>query len=251
MNFIQRLYSINGKKRVITMISLFLTLLLIQFLSINKNNMLSATLELIFYTTGLAIAVIIHNLGHLICAATLGDPLPGSSKRLSLNPKHHFDLFGTICFFITGLGWGKMNEIFSKQLKKPIFYSIIIIISGPLANFFAGLGLSLGTIYFFNSYKYLQLGNYAIFFTLSLNFLKALTQANFIIFILNLLPLPPFDAGRLFIMFLQRASNRVNQIESGLNLWITALVFAFTDLPRIIVFMGTSFSSDILRALAY
>src|SRR4051794_27656779 len=76
----------------------------------------------VVYLIGLILSICVHEFGHAFVADKLGDPLPRSQGRVTLNPLAHIDPIGTLllpamAFFIGGavgariLGWGKPVQI--------------------------------------------------------------------------------------------------------------------------------------------
>src|SRR5512137_1361612 len=66
------------------------------------------------YLIALILSISVHEFGHAWVADRLGDRLPRSQGRVTLNPIAHIDLIGTILFPLIGalsgmriLGWGK------------------------------------------------------------------------------------------------------------------------------------------------
>src|ERR1700756_5107009 len=76
----------------------------------------------VVYMVALILSICVHEFGHAIVADKLGDPLPRSQGRVTLNPIAHIDPIGTlllpaVAFFAGGaigariLGWGKPVQI--------------------------------------------------------------------------------------------------------------------------------------------
>jgi Zn-dependent protease len=69
--------------------------------------------EALFFLAALIVSVSVHEFGHAWVATRLGDPLPASQGRVTLNPRAHIDPIGTIVFPLLmffshfPLGWGK------------------------------------------------------------------------------------------------------------------------------------------------
>src|SRR2546423_12445085 len=74
------------------------------------------------YRVSLVLSICVHEFGHAFAADKLGDPLPPSQGRVTLNPLAHIDPIGTlllplVAFFSSPaigsrlLGWGKPAQI--------------------------------------------------------------------------------------------------------------------------------------------
>src|SRR5215813_9178336 len=79
----------------------------------------------IVYLVALVLSICVHEFGHAFVADKLGDPLPRSQGRVTLNPLAHADPVGTlilplVAFFMSYanpmvgariMGWGKPVQI--------------------------------------------------------------------------------------------------------------------------------------------
>ena len=99
----------------------------------------------------ITIAIISHEIAHGLAAYYLGDDTAKKHKRLSFNPIHHIDIFGSIIlpiimlFSKTGIifGWAKPVPVNYNKLKKAKRDFIIVASAGILANFVIALISSL------------------------------------------------------------------------------------------------------------
>jgi len=98
-------------------------------LGLNLSTLISLAITLI-------IAITVHEFAHAITADNLGDSLPRSQGRVTLNPLAHLDPLGSMLFIITGFGWGR------PVLTNPYNYRTsvrtgmaIVAAAGPLSNF--------------------------------------------------------------------------------------------------------------------
>src|SRR5512144_707993 len=60
----------------------------------------------------------IHEFGHAWAAVKLGDNLPLSQGRYTLNPLQHLDVFGTLLLAVAGFGWAKPVQFNPYALRK-------------------------------------------------------------------------------------------------------------------------------------
>lgn len=147
----------------------------------------------------LLFAITLHEVAHGFVAYRLGDPTAKMLGRLSLNPIRHIDPIGTIVVPILLLtlggfifGWAKPVPITAENLRNPKRDMVIVAIAGPLSNLLmaifwalvAKLGLSLGGDLGAFSAPLVLMGKIGILF-------------NLILMVLNLLPIPPLDGGRV------------------------------------------------------
>ena len=99
-------------------------------------------LVIVMSLVSLVFAIVLHEVAHGYAAYRMGDPTAAYSKRLTLNPLAHVDLFGSIILPLilvftspVVLGWAKpvpINPYHFRNLKKGI---MIVGAAGPLTNF--------------------------------------------------------------------------------------------------------------------
>src|SRR3954469_24910384 len=108
------------------------------------------------YLIALVLSICVHEFGHAFVADRLGDRLPRSQGRVTLNPIAHIDPVGTLFFPIFGfvlsavgggsvvgsrlLGWGKPVQISlsARTLRsgmRPKIAHLLIALAGPSMNF--------------------------------------------------------------------------------------------------------------------
>ncbi len=143
-------------------------------------------------------AITLHEVAHGWVARYLGDPTAARLGRLSLNPLKHVDPIGTVLvpgmlLLIGGfmMGWAKPVPVDYRNLKNPRRDMAIVAVAGPLSNL--AMAIVWGIVYKFSAatgalegvwYGVAQMGKAGIVINLSL-------------MVLNLLPLPPLDGGRV------------------------------------------------------
>ncbi|WP_238409578.1 site-2 protease family protein [Bacillus safensis] len=158
------------------------------------NQFLVYPLELIPYVAiTLVVAFTMHELAHAYVAYRFGDPTAKNQGRLTLNPLKHLDVFGTILIFVAGFGWARPVPVNRYHFKKPRLAGICVSIAGPLSN------LVLAFLGFF-VYVLLQKfgGEWIMRFEPGVdNFFLIFINLNVILFLFNLLPLPPLDGYRI------------------------------------------------------
>ena len=209
------------------------------------------------YALPVIFAITLHEAAHGYVARHFGDFTAHAEGRISLNPLRHIDPFGTVALplillavsklFGGGIlfGWAKPVPVNFANLRHPKRDMLWVAAAGPLSNFAMALfwalmikiGLSLPGNYF--ALPLALMGAAGVFF-------------NIIIMVLNLVPLPPLDGGRILVSLLpHRMAYGVSRIEPygffililllfsgalGLVLWpairiLMALVAALLGLP--------------------
>jgi Zn-dependent protease len=151
--------------------------------------------EIPFIFLALVIAFSIHEFAHAYTADKFGDPTPRSMGRVTLNPRVHLDILGTLLIFLIGFGWAKRVLINRANFKKPRLMGIIVSAVGPISNLLiAFIGLLI--IYLLSYYHVVDGTSVGVQKAISLFFNK-LIILNLVLFLFNLLPLPPLDGYRI------------------------------------------------------
>ncbi len=176
-------------------------------------------------------AITVHEAAHGYMARALGDTTAAMLGRLTLNPLKHIDPVGTVAVPIGLLtismlspaapfvfGWAKPVPVNTRNLKRPRRDMATVAVAGPLANLVMALGWALLvkvglTIEqpFSIAMVYMGLAGIAV---------------NVLLMVVNLLPLPPLDGGRVLGGFLPpRIAHRFELIEPyGLLIVLALLV---------------------------
>ncbi|MFS0593677.1 site-2 protease family protein [Cytobacillus horneckiae] len=139
----------------------------------------------------LMIAFTVHELAHAFVAYKFGDPTAKNQGRLTLNPLKHLDPIGTILIFIAGFGWARPVPVNRFYFKKPRLSGVCVSIAGPLSN------LVLAIIALIFGYAMISLGLAGQLPSAIPQFLSIFFWINLMLFVFNLLPLPPLDGYRI------------------------------------------------------
>lgn len=165
-------------------------------------------------------AITLHEAAHGYVARHFGDLTAYAQGRISLNPLRHIDPVGTIIVPITlyalfklfggsGIlfGWAKPVPVNFGNLRHPKRDMLWVAAAGPGANFLMALGW--GVVF---KLAVSFPGNY---FTPPLKMMaEAGVQINAVLMVLNLLPVPPLDGGRIAVSLLpHRLAYRFAMIE--------------------------------------
>lgn len=141
-----------------------------------------------------------HELAHAWVSTKLGDPTPRMQGRLSWNPLHHLDLFGTLMMILTGFGWARaveINPMYYKDRKKG---TALVSFAGPFANFLMAFAAMLIYAALYIIGVKTGAGQGAIGVIGSLLYLFAFR--NLCLMVFNLIPIPPLDGSKVLGMFL-------------------------------------------------
>jgi len=194
------------------------------------NQFLVYPLELIPYVAiTLVVAFTMHELAHAYVAYRFGDPTAKNQGRLTLNPLKHLDVFGTILIFVAGFGWARPVPVNRYHFKNPRLAGICVSIAGPLSN------LVLAFLGFFVYVLLQKFGGESLMrFEPGVDhFFRIFINLNVILFLFNLLPLPPLDGYRIIEDVVSpRIRAKMTQFEQyGI---IIFLIFVITPLGQFI-----------------
>jgi len=181
-------------------------------------------------------SAIIHEYMHGWMADRLGDSTAKYAGRLTLNPLAHIDLWGSILmpaliYFGTGgamiFGYAKPVPFNPYNLRDQKYGSAKVAAAGPLTNLFTALffGLIL---------RFVPLDNEVF-----ASFLAVIVQINLILFVFNLLPIPPLDGSKIIEPFLPRLWEiKYRELERfGLLFVLIFVMFGFSLVVPIIMFL--------------
>ena len=148
----------------------------------------------------LLFAITVHEVAHGWMAKQFGDPTAQRLGRLTLNPLKHIDPLGTVVVPIVLLllggfifGWAKPVPVSWDNLRHPKRDMAIVAAAGPGANLvmalfwgvIARIGAEFGTASWIGL-PMQYMGQFGI-------------EINAVLMILNLLPIPPLDGGRVAV----------------------------------------------------
>ena len=151
------------------------------------------------------VALVFHEVAHGFVAYKLGDPTAKYMGRLSLNPVKHLDPIGTLCMVFFRFGWAKPVPINTRYFKTPRRDIALSSLAGPMANLILALvGAFIYSLFlgFANtvSPEYESFTYYVFIAILSL--FSSFSWLNISLAIFNLIPLPPLDGSRIFLIWL-------------------------------------------------
>lgn len=154
------------------------------------ERFLAFNLEEIPYVVAvLLIAFTVHEFSHAYVAYKFGDPTAKNQGRVTLNPMKHLDPFGTILLLIAGFGWAKPVPVNRFYFKNPRLAGVLVSAAGPLSN------LVVAAIGYAILYSFFASGQPIPVYVEP--FINKLIELNVVLFVFNLIPLPPLDGYRI------------------------------------------------------
>ncbi|HXZ95878.1 MAG TPA: site-2 protease family protein [Burkholderiales bacterium] len=185
------------------------------------------------YAIPVIFAITLHEAAHGYVAKHFGDLTAYAQGRISLNPLRHVDLTGTIIVPLALLllsklfggggilfGWAKPVPVNFSGLHHPKRDMLWVAAAGPGANLLMALFWAL-VLKFAASIP-------GSAYSLPMGLMgKAGIQINVVLLVLNLLPVPPLDGGRIAVSLLPHGlSYRFSRIEPYGMLILLLLLFS-------------------------
>lgn len=155
--------------------------------------------QLVIALPAILLALTFHEVAHGWAAGKLGDPTARLLGRLSLNPLVHLDPMGTLAFALSmaagvGFGWAKPVPVEPRRFRRPRRDMMWVALAGPAVNF--ALAILSGFLYF--QMRRFGLASGFIGEPIAL-MLGASFTINTALAAFNLIPILPFDGGRILM----------------------------------------------------
>ncbi|TXI20784.1 MAG: site-2 protease family protein [Nitrosomonas sp.] len=185
------------------------------------------------YALPVIFAITMHEAAHGYIARHFGDFTAYNEGRISLNPMRHIDPVGTIAvplslFILSKLtvgagflfGWAKPVPVNFSNLRHPKRDMLWVAAAGPAAN--------LAMAFFWALMIKLAIAAPQSFFAKPLALMGiAGIEINVVLMVLNLLPLPPLDGGRMAVSLLpHRLAYQFSRIEPYGFMILLVLLFS-------------------------
>ena len=156
----------------------------------------------------------VHEFAHAAAAVALGDETPRRMGRYTLNPLVHIDPLGAVLLAFVGFGWAKpvlwdpRNITVDRKLG-----SIIVALAGPMSNLLLAIVAAIALRVVTGD----ALANYLLYFV----------QINVLLFVFNLIPIPPLDGSHILFALLPGNTFNLQMQLSRFGFMILMVVIFF------------------------
>jgi Zn-dependent protease len=147
------------------------------------------------FLLGLVIGITVHEASHAASAYLLGDDTAYRDGRVTLNPISHLDLLGSMMLLLAGFGWGRPTPVVPSKLRGGMFGPVAVALAGPVSNLL--IVVVCAALYLLPPFQ--DAGGYLFILVVMVAFTNAL------LFVFNLIPIPPLDGSKVIFPFLPRA----------------------------------------------
>jgi|SRR5215218_2049759 len=166
---------------------------------------------------GFVVGIVLHEASHAYSAYLLGDDTAYRAGRVTLNPASHLDVLGSLMLLIAGFGWGKPTPVMTSKLRGGVLGPVAVAFAGPASNLL--IVAVCAAFYLLPAFHsgYLQ------------TIVVALAFVNALLFVFNLIPIPPLDGAKVIFPFLPRSMSGfvhfMNQHGPSILLVLVLLTF--------------------------
>ncbi len=200
-------------------------------------NELSVLQQLIIWVPPVLLAVTLHEVAHGWVALRLGDTTARDQGRLTLNPLRHIDPIGTVLvpalLLMAGgfvFGWARPVPVDFRRLRNPRRDMALVAVAGPLSNLLMALAWTL-----ILNVVLLAQGLAVARYLLPIYYMGlAGITINILLAVLNMLPVPPLDGGRVAVGLLPAAAARLLARVEPFGLFVLIALLASGLLGRLL-----------------
>ncbi|HEY0128175.1 MAG TPA: site-2 protease family protein [Rubrobacteraceae bacterium] len=197
------------------------------FLSLFQQNPSAA----VAFLLGLVIGITLHEAAHATSAYLLGDDTAYRDGRVTLNPASHLDVLGSLMLLMAGFGWGKPTPVMPAKLRGGVLGPVAVALAGPISNLV--VVAICAALFLLDVFR--DPGGYLLILVVMV------ASTNALLFVFNLIPIPPLDGAKVLFPFLPRALDGfvdfMNQYGPFILLGLILVSFV-TNLPILSILLA-------------
>ena len=197
------------------------------FLSLFQQNPSAA----VAFLLGLVIGITLHEAAHATSAYLLGDDTAYRDGRVTLNPASHLDVLGSLMLLMAGFGWGKPTPVMPAKLRGGVFGPVAVALAGPISNLVVVAVCA--ALFLLDVFQ--DPGGYLLILVVMV------ASTNALLFVFNLIPIPPLDGAKVLFPFLPRVLDGfvdfMNQYGPFILLGLILVSFV-TNLPILSILLA-------------
>lgn len=189
--------------------------------------------EAILTVPGILIGFTFHEYAHAYMATMFGDPTPRRQGRLTANPLAHIDPWGFILILLFRFGWAKPVQTnpsnYGGDIRKK---DLLVSLAGPVTNLIIAIIFGVIDLLLVRSGILEKIDlNSALIVVQILNYVVII---NSILFIFNLVPIPPLDGFHILADILPQSAYRFIYTVERYG-YIILMIFVISPLCDFIV----------------
>lgn len=192
-----------------------------------SNQNINGQVWVVSWIVWVVLSICLHELAHGWAAIRLGDDTPIIAGHMTWNPMVHMGAFSLIMFLIIGIAWGMMPINPSKLRGR--YAESLVALAGPVMNILLATVALIGLVIWVPLCQGQISSGVTIADPLATNmqsFLAIGAMLNILLFVLNMLPLPPLDGSRI-LMNLSPAYTRFVMSDTGRWILLGGFVLLF------------------------
>ncbi|OIO15922.1 site-2 protease family protein [Candidatus Kuenenbacteria bacterium CG11_big_fil_rev_8_21_14_0_20_37_9] len=200
-------------------------------------------MQFLFFFIIIVPSAIIHEYAHGFAADWLGDPTARNAGRLTLDPRAHIDIFGTILMPILLLVVSAGNFMFA--YAKPVPYNpynlinrkwgpALVGVAGPAANLIVAVAFGMLV-------RFLPANAFT-------SVVALVVYANILLAVFNLAPIPPLDGSKILFAVLPESMEnfKINLERWGFVILLFFIFYLFNWIVPIIQWLFEIITGKVL-----